>query len=209
MFILCIIVPKMNCSLKSNGHKHSPYNRLCVDIFHFVSRFATVSLSHIRENFLKMWNASSIIYIYLYMDIVWPYCVNTVDVLSFRRRKFPRTLQVFMEIQKLLVPFLPLRVCSYSCPSLHLFAALENSTLRLDRGSLAHKFPCTLPIMLTGCPECPWTFRCNWTLHSRRTCRSRRDQVQRRFSLCHNSLFSLLFFILFAIVSGQLVELKF
>ena len=177
MFILCIIVPKMNCSLKSNGHKHSPCNRLCVDIFHFVSRFATVSLSHIRENFLKMWNASSIIYIH--MDIVWPYCVNTVDVLSFRRHKFLRTLQVFMEIQKLLVLF-----CLYEART-RVHFCIFLSHLRTQRYGLirlsCHKFLCTLSIMLTGRLECPRTFRYNWTLHSRKLCGSRRDQVQRRF----------------------------
>ena len=118
--MICIIVPKMNCGSKSGGHKYSTYNRLCIEILHFVSWLATVSLSHIRENLLKMWNASSIyisiyvniyIYIFIYLEIVWPYCVNTVDVLGFRRHKFPRTLQVFMEIQKFLVLF-----CRYESP---------------------------------------------------------------------------------------------
>ena len=55
------------------------------------------------------------------MEIVWPCCGITVDVRVSRRYEFPRTLQVFMEIQKF---------SSYSSPSLHLFATLENSTLR-------------------------------------------------------------------------------
>ena len=52
--------------------------------------------------------------------------------------------------------------------------------IRFSLSLSLYKFPCTLPILLTGCPECPRTFRCNWTLQSRRTCRSMRDQVQRR-----------------------------
>ena len=107
MKILCIVFPKMNCSLKSNGHKHI----LHIIVFTsrssiFVFSFATVSPSHIRENFLKMWNASS-----GNMKIVWPYCANTVDVWVSRRYEFPRT---------------PVHLCIF-------FASLESSSLRLDK----------------------------------------------------------------------------
>ena len=99
---------------------------------------------------------------------MWPYCVNTVDVLGFRRHKFPRTLQVFMEIQKFLVLF-----CRYESPRTRAHLCIFLPHLRTQRCVLIRfsrrKFPCTLPIMLTGCPECPGTFRCNWTLHSRIT----------------------------------------
>ena len=53
-----------------------------------------------------MWNAGSI-----YMDIVWPYCANTVDVWVSRRYEFPRTPLVFTDIQKFLVVF-----CRYESP---------------------------------------------------------------------------------------------
>ena len=66
------------------------------------------------------------------MEIVWTHCAITVDVCVSGCDEFPRTLQVFMESQMFLLPSLPLRVSSYSRRFLHLFATLENSTLRLD-----------------------------------------------------------------------------
>ena len=87
--------------------------------------------------------------------------------------------------------------CRYESPRtlVHLWLFLPH--LRTRRcvlvGFSRHKFPCTLPILLTRCFECPQTFRCSWTLHSRRTCRSMRDQVRRRFRHCHNYRVSFLF----------------
>ena len=156
-----------------------------------------------------MWNASSIyIYIYIYLEIVWPYCVNTVDVLVFRRHKFPRTLQVFLEIQKHLVLF-----CRYESPRTRVHLCIFLPHLRTQRCVLMrfsrHKFHCTLPIMLTGCPEFQRTFRCNWTLHSRRTCHSIEIRFNVGFDFATILSSPCSSCILFAIVSGQLVELKF
>ena len=130
----------MNCGSKSGGHKYSPYNRLCIEILHFVSRLATVSLSHIRENLLKMWNASSIyismyvciyIYIYIFGDCVSILCQYR-RCLRFQTPQVSSYSSGFHGNSEVPGPFLPLRVSSYSCPSLHLFAALENPTLRLE-----------------------------------------------------------------------------
>ena len=126
------------------------------------------------------------------MDIVWPYCAITVDAWVSGRNDFPHTLQVYMEIQKFLVLF-----CRNESPRTLVHFCIFLPHLRTRRCVFLiwfsrYKFACTLPILLTKCSECPWTFRCNWTLHSRRICRGMRDQVQRRFWLCHYSLLSLL-----------------
>ena len=167
----------MNRGLKSNGHKHSPYNRIYIEILHFVSQFAIVSLSHIRENFLKMWNVGS-----RYMEIVWPCWANTVDVwvspdatnflVLFKFSWKRRNSWPFSAATSLLV------LLSISASFCH--------TWELDAASW-------LGSLATGALSVPGTFRWNWTLHSPRTYRNMRDQVQRRFGLCHNSLFSFLF----------------
>ena len=153
----------MSCSLNRNGHKHSPYDRIYIEIFHFVSRFATVSLSHIRENFLKMWNVNS-----GHMEIVWPCCANTVDVWVSRRYEF---FPSFSAATSLLVL---LSISASFCHTWELDAA------SFWFGSLATSFSVLFQSCLTGCPECLRTLRCHWTLQSKNLSQLAR-QVQRRF----------------------------
>ena len=139
-----------------------------------------------------------------------PHCVSTVDVwVSCHATSFLVLLWHFHVNSEVPGSFL----CRYESPRTLVHFCIFLPHLRTRRCVLMvfsrYKSPCTLPIRLTRCPEYPRTLRCNWTLHSRRTCRSTRDQIQRRFWLCHNPLFSFLFLHPFAIVSGQLVELKF
>ena len=164
----------MNCSLKSNGHKYKPNSRIHIGVFSFISRAETVSLSHIPENLLKMPNVSS----RKNVDCVAKFCQYR-RCLSFRMQRDSSYSQGFREHSEVPGSSLPLRVSSYSLPTLHLFAILENSTLRLD---------CVLSLQVSQyfsnqndrCPEHPPTFRRSWTWHCRRTCRSMRDKVQRR-----------------------------
>ena len=117
----------MNWCLKSGGQTYSPHRRIYIEIFHFVSWFATKYLSHVREYFLKMWIVGS-----RHVEVVRPHCVVTVHgfwVFRHERYESPRTLWTFANTKN---PgsFLLRRVSSYSHPVLHLFGALENSTLR-------------------------------------------------------------------------------
>ena len=99
-----------------------PYRRIYIEIFNFVSRFATKFLSHVREYFLKMWNVGS-----GYVEIVWPHCVVNIDDSEFSAMSsYSLNFHGNSEDPGL---FLLQRVSSYSRPFLHLFATLEKSTL--------------------------------------------------------------------------------
>ena len=120
---------------------------------------------------------------------------------------------IFMEIQMFLVSFCrdeSPRTSTQNCIFLPHLRTRRCVSIRFSR----HRIPCTLPILLTGCPECPRTFRCNGTLHSRRTCRSMRDQANSKtcwqrvvwnvmseaiFSICLTSATSALFTALYRI----------
>ena len=78
---------KMNCSLKRDGHKYSPYSLIHIEMIHFVSRTETISLSHVRENLLKMRDVGS-----RCLEIVWPNFASTFAVWVSRRYEFPRTV---------------------------------------------------------------------------------------------------------------------
>ena len=187
MWILCIIFPKMNCSLKGKEPQHS-------HIIAFTSRFSILfsglrsSLSGTFERTFSRCEPQA-------LD-VWRLCGHIVPIPSmsefpnatiflvlFRFSWKSRSSWSFSAATSLLV------LLSISASFCHTWELDAASWL----GSLVTGCPFTLPILLTGCPECPRTFLCNWTLHSRRTCRSMRDQVQRRLWLCHNCLFSFLF----------------
>ena len=166
----------MNCGSLSDRHKYPPHRRIHIEIFHFVSLFATVSLSNIRENLLKMRNVGNI-YIYICMEIVWPCCVITVDVWVSRRYEFPRALHVFMEIQKFLV-----RCCCNESPRTLVPFCIFLSHLRTRRCVILiwvsrYGFPRVLLKNHTFLTKCSESVGCIWTQHSRRTCFRLRNQV--------------------------------
>ena len=135
MKIFCIIVPKMNCILKSNGHEHSPKNRLSSRSFILSRGLRPYLCRTFEKTFSRCGTQAVYIYIYIYVYIYGD-CVAILC--QYRRCLRFQTPQVssyssgFHGNSEAPGPFLPLRVSSYSCPSLHLFAAHENSTLRLD-----------------------------------------------------------------------------
>ena len=59
MWILQIIVSKMNCRLLGDHHEHSPYQRIHIEVLHFVFWLALELLSQIRVDFLEMLNVST------------------------------------------------------------------------------------------------------------------------------------------------------
>ena len=90
--------------------------------------------------------------------------------------------------------FLQQRVSSHVRSSLHLWATLENLTLRhfdlnLQRQVSLHSvlWDSNLADWLLWVSRATW---CTRTRRCRRACRSMRDQVQRRLRMCINSLFS-------------------
>ena len=124
----------MDCSLKSDRHKYTPYSCVHIEVLHLIRRAETISLSHDRENLLNVqhiicWN----------MEIVWPIFViaissrvSWVSWISWSD-KFPCTYRIFRTVQVFLVFFCrdaSPRTCLH--PEMHLFAILENSTLRHD-----------------------------------------------------------------------------
>ena len=116
-----MIVSKMNCGLLSDNHKHSPCQRIRIEVLHFVFWLAFELLSQVRVDFLEVWNVST-----RYAVIVRPLRVALVVVVGIFCGKFPCT-------------FLKTRILVRSCSSefprtvhsfLHLLAILENLTLR-------------------------------------------------------------------------------
>ena len=113
-----------------------------------------------------------------------------------------------MEIQEF-----PVLLCRYESPRTLVQNCIFLPHLRARSCVLIvfsrYRSPCALPIWMTGCPEYPLTFRRNWTLHSRRTCQASeaRFNVGFDFATILPSPFSSC--ILFAIVSGQPIELTF
>ena len=150
---------------------------------------STRSSNFFRENFFKMRYVSG-----GYVEIVRPPCRYRRWFLNLS----PRVLQVSLcsaDFQEMLMDFgsiLKLRVSSCFRPIVHLFATLENSTLRHTDLNLSPRVSqCFLrdQASLTWCSEYPRTVGCIWTRHSWRTFFSHRYQ-DRRFRLCHNSFFS-------------------
>ena len=86
---------------------------------------------------------------------------------------------------------LSLRVSSYFHPELHLFAILDNSTLRIDWTFLL-QISLYLTDIFWKCLQYPQAFWCNRILHSRRICRDKWAQVHRRLWLCRDPVFSFL-----------------
>ena len=78
MSILQVILSNMNCGIQSDRHKHSPYQRILVEVFHFVSWLSTKFLSQIRLDVLKMLHVSTrsavIVQPLKVVDDVWIFC---------------------------------------------------------------------------------------------------------------------------------------
>ena len=68
----------MNCGLQSDRHKHSPNQRIHIEVFHFVVWLAIEVLSQIRVDFLEMWNLST-----RYVEVVRPVRVVVVNDFEF------------------------------------------------------------------------------------------------------------------------------
>ena len=67
----------------------------------------------------------------MYRDCVAKFC-QYLHCLKFLKQRVSSYSSGFHGNPEVPGPCLPLRVSSYSRPTLHLFATLENSTLRLD-----------------------------------------------------------------------------
>ena len=118
----------MNCSLKSDRHRFSPYRCVHIEVFHLIRRTATICLSHDRDV-----SPSVAHNLAKYGDGVANlcHCLRLPSLLSLL--EFLDTLGVLgWQVSRL--------VFSYLHPELHLFAILENSTLCRD-WSLASGFP--------------------------------------------------------------------
>ena len=109
--------------------------------------------------------------------------------------------------------FLQQRVSSHVRSSFHLFATLENFTLRhFDLNLPANGFPAQcakrFESFWVGCSEYRPATGCTRARRCRRACRRTCDQVQRRLRLCHIISSLVPCRILFDITSGQVAELK-
>ena len=74
----------MNCGLLSDSHKHSPYHRIHIEVFHFVFWLAIKLLSKIRVDFLEMWKVST-----RYVVVVRPLRVVVDDDFGIFCGRFP------------------------------------------------------------------------------------------------------------------------
>ena len=79
----------MNCGLQSDNHKHSPNQRIHIEVFHFVFWLAIELLSKIRADFQDMWNVST-----RCVEVVRPLRV-VVDDFGIVRGKCPCTFVRF------------------------------------------------------------------------------------------------------------------
>ena len=169
-----MIVSQMNRGLLSDSHKHSPYQRIHIEVLHFVFWLALKLWSQIRVVFLEVWNVST-----RYSVIVRPLrVVHVVDVGIFCG-KFPCT---FLKT-RILVRSCSSEFSSHVRSSLHPLATLENLTLRhfdlnLQRQVSLHFVCYEIRTLLTGCSECPRATWCTRTRRCRSACRNMRDVVQ-------------------------------
>ena len=204
----------MNCSLKSDRQKYTPYGCVHMEVFHLIRRTETISVSHNRENLLHVQHA---------------FCWNLLKygdcVANLRHRlRFPSLLSVlsfldFLDILGRQVSlYLPNLQVNSGVPGLLLLRHVQKCiflpSLRTRRCvSIEFScfwFPCSWPIFSTRCLEYHRAFRRNRILHSRGTCRDSEDQIHRPLWLCHDPFFSFLFLHpFFTIVLVQLAKLKF
>ena len=49
----------MNCGLLRDNHKHSPYQRIHIEVLHFIFWFAFELLSQVRVDFLEVWDVGT------------------------------------------------------------------------------------------------------------------------------------------------------
>ena len=104
----------MDCGLLSDNHKHSPYQRIHIEVLHFVFWLACELLSQVRVVFLVVWNGGTRYAVIARLRVVVVGC-----------RNFLR--QVFLHILENSDPgsFLQKRVSSHVRSSLHLLATLR------------------------------------------------------------------------------------
>ena len=177
MWIVQIIITKMNCGLWSDNHKHSPYQRIHIEVLHFVFWLESGFMSQVRVDFLKMWNVGT-----RYAEIVRPLRVVLVVDIEIFSGKFPCTFWktlILVRVYSSEFPrtFAQLCICS---PFL-----IWNASGRLP-STLCYE----IRTLLTGCSEYHRATGCTRARRCRRACRRTRDQVQRRLRLRHNFLFS-------------------
>ena len=173
----------MNCSLKSDGHEYSPHNRIYIEISYSVSAVCDrISVAHSRE---------------LCQDVK-------------RRQKRNEDCVAILCHYRRCLSFQTLRVSSCSCPSLHLFATLENSMLRLfdlilsvHVSMYSSKYCCQCALSVRGLFD---AIRLCIVEELVAACETKFN-VGFDFATILSSPFSSCF--LFVIVSRQLVELKF
>ena len=184
----------MNCGLLGDNHKHSPYQRIHIEIFHFVLWLAFELLSQVRVHFLEVWNAST-----RYAVIVRPLRVVLVVDFGIFCCKFSHRILENWDPGS----FLQQRASSH-CRS---FFASVSHTMRTRRCVIlvwtsSGKFPCTLSYeirtLLTGCSEYPRTIWCTRTRRCRRAGFDLATILSSPVPCC----------ILFDIASGQLAELE-
>ena len=185
--IFCVSFTRMNCILKSDRHKYTPYRCVHIEVFHLIRQTSTISLSHNREEFVQVQHG--------------------ICVVAFGSRisrfswsdQFPRTYWIFKKIQVFLVFF-----CRDKFPCTNVQNCNFLPSLRTRRCILivySHvKFPCTWTICSTGCFEYPRAFRRNQT-----TCRDKWDQARRKLWFCHDPVVSFLFLHPFRLMSARSV----
>ena len=185
--IFCVSFTRMNCILKSDRHKYTPYRCVHIEVFHLIRQTSTISLSHNREEFVQVQHG--------------------ICVVAFGSRisrfswsdQFPRTYWIFKKIQVFLVFF-----CRDKFPCTYVQNCNFLPSLRTRRCILivySHvKFPCTWTICSTGCFEYPRAFRRNQT-----TCRDKWDQARRKLWFCHDPVVSFLFLHPFRLMSARSV----
>ena len=97
--ILQIIVSKMNCGWESDSLKHSPYQRIHIEVLHVVFWLASELLSQIRVDFLEVWNVRT-----RYVEVVRPLRVVVVVVATIENstlRHCKLSLQPQVSLHKL------------------------------------------------------------------------------------------------------------
>ena len=150
MYILQIIIAKMNCGLLGDLHECSPHRRIHTLRSSILSSGLRSSCCRkFAWTFSKVWCVST-----RYAEIVLPLRVVLVVDIGFFER------QVSMFVLKNSDPgsFLQQRVSSHFRSTLHLLATLENLVLRhFDLNPSSGWFPCTLcyeiRTLLTGRSE--------------------------------------------------------
>ena len=185
-----------------------PCSCVHIEVLQVIRRTVTISWSHDREDLLYVqhvicWNVEtvwSIFVIALGSQVSWISWILWCD-------KFPYTYRIFWEIQVFLVFFCRDR---FSCTRVQKCIYLPS--LRTRRCVVIAiscvRFPCSLPIKMTGCPEYPSDFSTQLDFaQSKNLSSMTRFIVGFGFATILFSSFSS--FMLFAIVSGQLVKLKF